>query len=75
MESNAAPSAQSNVSAGRGHRSVTIIALTADWTAEVGEEREKAINGGFDDVMVKPISLPSLSVLLNRYMINRVDTH
>ncbi|KAG0339274.1 hypothetical protein BG000_002484 [Podila horticola] len=72
-EGDAAPSAQSNISAGRGHRSVTIIALTADWTAEVGEDREKAINGGFDDVMVKPISLPSLSVLLNRYMINRVD--
>ncbi|KAG0021712.1 hypothetical protein BGZ81_008812 [Podila clonocystis] len=72
-ESDAAPSAQSNVSAGRGHRSVTIIALTADWTAEVGEDREKAIKGGFDDVMVKPISLPSLSVLLNRYMVNRVD--
>ncbi|KAF9305828.1 hypothetical protein BGZ74_008700 [Mortierella antarctica] len=72
-ESDAAPLVQSNISAGRGRRSVTIIALTADWAAEVGEDREKAINGGFDDVVVKPISLPSLSVLLNRYMINHVD--
>lgn len=51
-EGDAAPSAQSNVSTSRGHRFVTIIALTADWTAEVGEDREKAIKGGFDDVMV-----------------------
>ncbi|KAG0266861.1 hypothetical protein BG011_000476 [Mortierella polycephala] len=49
-------------------QAATIIAVTADWTAEVGEDREKAMNDGFDDVMVKPISLPSLSVLLERYM-------
>ncbi|KAF9107994.1 hypothetical protein BGX29_003847 [Mortierella sp. GBA35] len=48
-------------------RSATVIAVTADWTAEIGEDREKAVTGGFDDVMVKPISLPSLSVLLERY--------
>ncbi|KAF9546996.1 hypothetical protein EC957_009000 [Mortierella hygrophila] len=55
--------AQSEVS-----KSATVIAVTADWTAEIGEDREKAVTGGFDDVMVKPISLPSLSVLLERYM-------
>ncbi|KAF9911714.1 hypothetical protein EC991_002442 [Linnemannia zychae] len=49
-------------------RSATVIAVTADWTAEIGEDRERAVTGGFDDVMVKPISLPSLSVLLERYM-------
>ncbi|ORZ12550.1 hypothetical protein BCR41DRAFT_101947 [Lobosporangium transversale] len=49
----------------------SIVALTADWTAEIGEDREKALSGGFDDVMVKPISLPSLSILLERYMENR----
>ncbi|KAF9308897.1 hypothetical protein BGZ91_007616 [Linnemannia elongata] len=49
-------------------KSATVIAVTADWTAEIGEDREKAVTGGFDDVMVKPISLPSLSVLLERYM-------
>ncbi|KAF9926659.1 hypothetical protein FBU30_003803 [Linnemannia zychae] len=48
-------------------KSATIIAVTADWAAEFGEDREKVVNGGFDDVMVKPISLPSLSVLLERY--------
>ncbi|KAK3822347.1 MAG: hypothetical protein J3R72DRAFT_26757 [Linnemannia gamsii] len=48
-------------------KSATVIAVTADWTAEIGEDREKAVSGGFDDVMVKPISLPSLSVLLERY--------
>lgn len=48
-------------------KSATVIAVTADWTAEIGEDREKAVTGGFDDVMVKPISLPSLSVLLERY--------
>ncbi|KAG0261561.1 hypothetical protein BGZ95_004205 [Linnemannia exigua] len=48
-------------------KSATVIAVTADWTAEIGEDREKAVAGGFDDVMVKPISLPSLSVLLERY--------
>ncbi|KAF9346196.1 hypothetical protein BGX34_004118 [Mortierella sp. NVP85] len=46
----------------------SIVAVTADWTAEIGEDRDKALNGGFDDVMVKPISLPSLSLLLDRYM-------
>ncbi|KAG0020711.1 hypothetical protein BGZ81_009221 [Podila clonocystis] len=46
----------------------TIIAVTADWTAEIGEDREKALNGGFDDVMVKPMSLQSLTVLLDRYI-------
>ncbi|KAI7824806.1 hypothetical protein BC939DRAFT_135205 [Gamsiella multidivaricata] len=46
----------------------SIVAVTADWTAEIGEDREKALSGGFDDVMVKPISLPSLSILLERYM-------
>ncbi|KAG0328257.1 hypothetical protein BGZ99_005775 [Dissophora globulifera] len=46
----------------------SIVAVTADWTAEIGEDRKKALSGGFDDVMVKPISLPSLSVLLERYM-------
>ncbi|KAF8924121.1 hypothetical protein BGZ58_002136 [Dissophora ornata] len=46
----------------------SVVALTADWAAEIGEDREKALSGGFDDVMVKPISLPSLSVLLDRYM-------
>ncbi|KAF9427969.1 hypothetical protein BGZ76_002110 [Entomortierella beljakovae] len=45
----------------------TIVAVTADWTAEIGEDREKALNGGFDDVLVKPISLPSLTILLERY--------
>ncbi|KAF9998217.1 hypothetical protein BGZ80_006824, partial [Entomortierella chlamydospora] len=30
----------------------TIVAVTADWTAEIGEDREKALNGGFDDVLV-----------------------
>jgi len=49
-------------------RPATIIAVTADWTAEIGEDRERALNRGFDDVMVKPVSLPSLSVLLERYM-------
>ncbi|KAF9957043.1 hypothetical protein BGZ72_002235 [Mortierella alpina] len=49
-------------------RPATVIAVTADWTAEIGEDRERALSGGFDDVMVKPISLPSLSVLLERYM-------
>ncbi|KAF9989424.1 hypothetical protein BGZ75_006412 [Mortierella antarctica] len=49
----------------------TVIAVTADWTAEIGEDRERALSGGFDDVMVKPISLPSLSVLLERYMVYR----
>ncbi|KAF8942925.1 hypothetical protein BGZ47_005984 [Haplosporangium gracile] len=48
-------------------KSATVIAVTADWTAEIGEDREKAAAGGFDDVVVKPISLPSLSVLLERY--------
>ncbi|KAF9309942.1 hypothetical protein BG003_009130 [Podila horticola] len=46
----------------------TIVAVTADWTAEIGEDREKALNGGFDDVMVKPMSLQSLTVLLDRYI-------
>lgn len=46
----------------------TIVAVTADWTAEIGEDREKALNGGFDDVMVKPMSLQSLTVLLDRYV-------
>ncbi|KAF9345728.1 hypothetical protein BGX26_002805 [Mortierella sp. AD094] len=45
----------------------SIVAVTADWTAEIGEDREKALNGGFDDVLVKPISLPSLTILLERY--------
>ncbi|KAF9944530.1 hypothetical protein BGZ65_011912 [Modicella reniformis] len=49
-------------------RRTNIVAVTADWTAEIGEDRNKALNGGFDDVMVKPISLPSLSLLLDRYM-------
>ncbi|KAF9193845.1 hypothetical protein BGZ51_002168 [Haplosporangium sp. Z 767] len=49
-------------------QAATIIAVTADWTAEIGEDREKAMKDGFDDVMVKPISLPTLSVLLERYM-------
>ncbi|KAF9275423.1 hypothetical protein BGZ68_010814 [Mortierella alpina] len=49
-------------------RPAAVIAVTADWTAEIGEDRERALSGGFDDVMVKPISLPSLSVLLERYM-------
>ncbi|KAG0090889.1 hypothetical protein BGZ93_009083 [Podila epicladia] len=46
----------------------TIVAVTADWTAEIGEDREKALSGGFDDVMVKPMSLQSLTVLLDRYV-------
>ncbi|KAG0325315.1 hypothetical protein BG004_003249 [Podila humilis] len=46
----------------------TIVAVTADWTAEIGEDRERALNGGFDDVMVKPMSLQSLTVLLDRYI-------
>lgn len=46
----------------------TIVAVTADWTAEIGEDREKALNSGFDDVMVKPMSLQSLTVLLDRYV-------
>ncbi|KAF9111017.1 hypothetical protein BGX27_005501 [Mortierella sp. AM989] len=29
-----------------------IVAVTADWTAEIGEDREKALSGGFDDVLV-----------------------
>ncbi|KAF9578189.1 hypothetical protein BGW38_006147, partial [Lunasporangiospora selenospora] len=44
----------------------TIIAVTADGAADTGEDREKVIKEGFDDVMVKPISLPSLSLLLER---------
>lgn len=54
-----------------GIRPANIVAVTADWTAEIGEDRDKALSGGFDDVMVKPISLPSLSLLLDRYMENQ----
>ncbi|KAG0199194.1 hypothetical protein BGX28_007478 [Mortierella sp. GBA30] len=52
----------------RSAQPAIIIAVTADWSAELGEDRERALRDGFDDVMVKPISLPSLSVLLDRYM-------
>ncbi|KAG0280640.1 hypothetical protein BGZ96_001481 [Linnemannia gamsii] len=52
-------------------KSATVIAVTADFSAEIGEDREKAVTSGFDDVMVKPISLPSLSVLLERYTVYR----
>lgn len=49
--------AQSEVS-----KSATVIAVTADWTAEIGEDREKAVTGGFDDVMV--VSIPLMHVCL-----------
>ncbi|KAG0297090.1 hypothetical protein BGZ97_004352 [Linnemannia gamsii] len=52
-------------------KSATVIAVTADFSAEIGEDRERAVTSGFDDVMVKPISLPSLSVLLERYTVYR----
>ncbi|KAG0268642.1 hypothetical protein DFQ27_006144 [Actinomortierella ambigua] len=52
---------------GQMPKRATIIAVTADWSAEVGEDREKTLDGGFDDVMVKPISLPELRLLLNRF--------
>ncbi|KAG0045040.1 hypothetical protein BGZ83_009714 [Gryganskiella cystojenkinii] len=51
-----------------GVQPATIIAVTADYGAEVGEDRKQALDKGFDDVMVKPLSLPSLSLLLERYM-------
>ncbi|KAF9422627.1 hypothetical protein BGZ94_008535 [Podila epigama] len=61
---------RANGSVATKNKAVTIVALTADWYVDVGEDREKAINGGFDDVMVKPISLPSLSHLLTSHMGN-----
>ncbi|KAF9978494.1 hypothetical protein BGZ73_002159 [Actinomortierella ambigua] len=45
----------------------TIIAVTADSSCSIGEDREKTLDGGFDDVMVKPVSLPALKLLLSRY--------
>ncbi|KAG0226787.1 hypothetical protein BGW42_003363 [Actinomortierella wolfii] len=45
----------------------TIIAVTADWHAEVGEDRQKTLDGGFDEIMVKPISLSELQYLLSQY--------
>ncbi|KAK3830858.1 MAG: hypothetical protein JOS17DRAFT_150847 [Linnemannia elongata] len=43
-------------------KSATVIAVTADWTAEIGEDREKAVTGGFDDVMV--VSIPFMHMCL-----------
>lgn len=36
-------------------KSATVIAVTADFSAEIGEDRERAVTSGFDDVMVVSI--------------------
>jgi CheY-like chemotaxis protein len=38
-------------------KSATVIAVTADFSAEIGEDRERAVTSGFDDVMVVSILL------------------
>ena len=52
-------------SAGKGRERIAIIALTANSAAD---QRQRCLDGGMDDFIAKPVSMPDLHAMLLRWL-------